>query len=186
MATEEAKEKIEVVKKSNSGLTGHASAHTGKDTASASHAPSANSRNEAEASSTNNENAATDTAANKSKETMEPDSMYTLEEILAAYREVFTELEKQENEKVNQVVAQAKADYQSGNDSGDELMAKYQELAHLLENNANKTFHAYYQQLQANLEQNGYDVNEATPFKNEYEAKKHERLSLIYEELAQL
>ena len=109
----------------------------------------------------------------------------SLEEIKTAYREVFTELEIQENSKLDQVVVQAKADFVSKKYSKDELIAKYQEFAELLETNADKTFNAYYKQLQLNLEKYGHDVNEAIPFKNEYNTKKQERMTHVINELSQ-
>lgn len=182
MTTENAKEKIEVVKKTDPSLAGQTQEKAGGTNFSG---------NTANAGA-NNDSAKSAEKANDGDITVEAQGSSSaipgtsLEEIKAAYKEVFTELEVQENSKVEQVTAQAKEDLASKKYSKDELIAKYQELAEYMEKNADKTFNAYYQQLQYNLEKYGYDVNEAVPFKNEYNTKKQERMANVLRELSQL
>lgn len=189
--TEKAKEKIEVVKKTDPNLTGHAtnnninSADTSKGQDNV-----ASTGNGSQSGDTSIEN---NTAADGGEGTVEAQGGITkealpgtsFEEIKAAYQKVFSELEVQEGSKVDQVVVQAKADFVSGKYSKAQLVEKYQEFAELLEGNADKTFNAYYKQMQLDLEKYGHDVNAAIPYKNEYNAKKQERMSHIISELSQ-
>jgi hypothetical protein len=189
--TEKAKEKIEVVKKIDPNLTGHAtnnninSADTSKGQDNG-----ASTGNGSQSGDTSTEN---NTAADGGEGTVEAQGGITkealpgtsFEEIKAAYQKVFSELEVQEGSKVDQVVVQAKADFVSGKYSKAQLVEKYQEFAELLEGNADKTFNAYYKQMQLDLEKYGHDVNAAIPYKNEYNAKKQERMSHIISELSQ-
>ncbi len=193
--TVKAKEKIEVVKKTDPNLTGHASADTVASTEPSGDADSSvNKGNDSSAGTgTPSSNGDTETAAAANEEDIKVEAQggtstipgTSLAEIKAAYQEVFTELEVQEGSKVDQVVVQAKADFVSKKYSNDELIAKYQEFAELLETNADKTFNTYYKQMQLNLQKYGHDVNEAIPFKNEYNAKKQERMTRVISELSQ-
>lgn len=107
----------------------------------------------------------------------------SLAEIKSEYQSIFTELEIQETSKVDQLVVEAKADFVSGQGSLDQLITKYQAAAQLLEQNANNSFNVIYQQLQYDLESNGYDVNEAEEFKQSYNTKKQERRTRIFSQI---
>ncbi|MBB6446093.1 hypothetical protein [Bacillus benzoevorans] len=190
-----AKEKIEVVKKTDPNLTGHAPVNNiGTADVSGSADSSGNQGSDSGAGTgtqSSNDGTETTATANSGDAAVEAQGGTTalpgtsLEEIKAAYQEVFTQLEVQESSKVDQIVVQAKADFVSKKYSKDELIAKYQEFAELLETNADKTFDAYYKQFQLDLEKYGYDVNDAVPFKNEYTAKKQERMTQVISELSQ-
>ncbi len=107
----------------------------------------------------------------------------SLEEIKEAYRTVFSDLEVQETSRADQLMVRAKADYVSGKMTKSDLVVKYQDAATALEQNADKTFNTIYNQLLADLEKYGHNPSEAVEFKNEYEAKKQERLTRIISEL---
>jgi hypothetical protein len=112
-----------------------------------------------------------------------PASSQSVAEIKAEYQSVFNDLEIQETSKIDQLIVQAKADYVSNKLSKAEIAAKYQEAAATLQSNADNTFNAIYQQLQNDLEKNGHNPNEAVEFKNNYEAKKQQRLSRVINEV---
>ena len=109
----------------------------------------------------------------------------TLTEIKGAYRNAFSDLEVQQASQIDQLLVQAKADYVSGKLSKADLTVKYQGAAATLESNADQMFNAVYQQLQTDLEKNGYNLNEATEFRSQYQAKKQARLSHAINQLQQ-
>jgi hypothetical protein len=109
----------------------------------------------------------------------------SLEQIKSDYEALFRELEAQETSKADQLVVEAKGEYVSGKLSKAELAAKYKEIASIMEKNADRQFYALYQQLQIDLDKNGYNINEAQSFKNTYEAKKQERISRVTSQVSQ-
>ncbi|PLS17816.1 hypothetical protein CVD28_08945 [Bacillus sp. M6-12] len=111
--------------------------------------------------------------------TSKPVQKKTLEEVKGSYRSLFGELEAQETSKIDQLVVQAKADYVSKKLSKTEVAAKYQGTAIEMQSSADRSFNILFQQLQSDLEKNGYSLNEAQVFKREYQAKKDERTSRI-------
>lgn len=186
-----AKEQIEIVKKTDPDLTGDAplSGNGGGNTTNG-------QVDEADSVTTDdgktghgisgNAGSQTDSGEIPASPVAAPDQPGTsLEDIKAAYRKTFSELEVWEGSKVDQIVVQAKADYVSGKYSKEDLLGKYQEIALSLEDQADQSFHAIYQQLGADLKKNGHDQNEAVSFKNEYEQKKAERQSQVISELSE-
>ncbi|KAA9014192.1 hypothetical protein [Niallia endozanthoxylica] len=107
----------------------------------------------------------------------------SLEQIKAAYRTIFSDLEVQETSRADQLMVQAKADYVSGKMTKSDLVVKYQDAATALEQNADKIFNTIYNQLLDDLEKYGHNPSEAVEFKDEYEAKKQQRLARIFSEL---
>lgn len=111
------------------------------------------------------------------------DGKPSLEEIKAEYHSIFSELEAQETSKVDQLLVQAKADLVSNKASVAELVAKYEEAANFMEQNADRTFNTIYAQLEYDLERYGYSKNEATSFRQTYNAKKQERYSRVLSQM---
>jgi len=107
----------------------------------------------------------------------------SLEEIKAAYRTIFSDLEVQETSRADQLMVRAKADYVSGKMTKADLTVKYQDAAMALEQNADKMFNTIYNQLLADLEEYGHSPSEAVEFKNEYQTKKQQRLTRMISEL---
>lgn len=107
----------------------------------------------------------------------------TLEAIKGDYYTLFNELEAQETSKIDQLIVQAKADYVSKKTPLSDLIVKYQDAANFMERNADKTFNTIYQQLQYDLERNGYSKDEAEEFKQTYNAKKAARTSRILSQI---
>lgn len=185
-ASESAKEKIEMVKKTDPHLTGDApldsngtaaaDGQAGGDETSSDGGKNGNGISSDP--STNDESLASSVKAPALSGT-------SLEEIKAAYEEIFTELEIIEGSKIDQLVVQAKADYVSGKYSKEDLAVKYQETARSLEAKADQAFQTIYKQLELDLEKNGHDVSEAGIFKKEYERKKNERLMQVVEKVAE-
>lgn len=186
-----AKEQIEIVKKTDPDLTGDAplSGNGGGNTTNG-------QVDEADSVTTDdgktghgisgNAGSQTDSGEIPASSVAAPDQPGTsLEDIKAAYRKTFSELEILEGSKIDQIVVQAKADYVSGKYTKEDLLGKYQEIALSLEEQADQSFHAIYQQLGADLKKNGHDQHEAVSFKNEYEQKKEERQSQVISELSE-
>ncbi|OMF61534.1 hypothetical protein BK139_06755 [Paenibacillus sp. FSL R5-0490] len=107
----------------------------------------------------------------------------SLAEIKTYYNSLFSELEAQETSKIDQLVVEAKAEIISKKTPMSELIGKYQSYAGLMERNADSTFNTLYQQLQFDLESNGYSLNEAQEFQQTYNAKKQERKSRVISQL---
>ena len=84
---------------------------------------------------------------------------------------------------MDQLVVQAKADFVSNKGTQSELVSKYSEMGAVLEQNADITFNSIYQQLQYDLEHNGYSLNEAQEFRQTYNEKKEERLTRIISQI---
>ena len=110
-------------------------------------------------------------------------SSHTLPEIKTAYRDAFSDLEVQQTSRMDQLLVQAKADYVSGKLSKADLAVRYQDTATTLERNTDQLFNALYQQMQTDLEKNGHSANEAIEFRNEYQAKKQERLTHVISQI---
>ncbi|MBG9544671.1 hypothetical protein ABE29_18445 [Cytobacillus firmus] len=110
----------------------------------------------------------------------------SLAEIKTYYNSLFTELEAQETSKIDQLVVEAKAEIISKKKPASELIGKYQSYAGLMERNADSTFNTLYQQLQFDLESNGYSLNEAQEYQQTYNAKKQERKSRVISQLKNL
>lgn len=107
----------------------------------------------------------------------------SVEEIKGYYYPLFQELEAQETSKVDQLMVQAKADFISHKGTKSEIISKYQGVASMMEQNADRAFNAIYQQLQYDLEYNGHSLNEAQEFQQTYNAKKQERLSRVLSQM---
>ncbi|MFY2156473.1 hypothetical protein ACOSZF_12475 [Cytobacillus firmus] len=110
----------------------------------------------------------------------------SLAEIKTYYNSLFAELEAQETSKIDQLVVEAKAEIISKKTPASELIGKYQSYAGLMERNADSTFNTLYQQLQFDLESNGYSLNEAQEYQQTYNAKKQERKSRVISQLKNL
>ena len=111
------------------------------------------------------------------------DKSHTLPEIKTAYQGAFTDLEVQQTSHMDQLLVQAKADYVSGKLSKADLAVRYQDAATTLEGNTDQLFNALYQQMQTDLEKNGHSANEAIEFRDEYQAKKQERLTHVISQI---
>ena len=107
----------------------------------------------------------------------------SLSEIKSAYRTIFADLEVQETSKLDQLLVQAKADFVSGKYTKPDLINKYRASAAQLEGHADRLFNSLYKQLQTDLSQNGYDPNEASELRSEYNSKKQARLSYAINQL---
>jgi len=176
--SESAKEKIEIMKKTDPDLTGDAPLTSNGS------AKTTNGQADEADSVTNddgtmghgisgNTGSQNDSGESPASTVVAPTDPGTgLDEIKSAYRKTFSELEVWEGSNIDQIVVQAKADYVSGKYTKEDLLVKYQEIALSLEDQADQFFHAIYQQLEADLNKNGHDQNEAVSFKNEYEQKK--------------
>ncbi|MFE8701721.1 hypothetical protein ACFYKX_14040 [Cytobacillus sp. FJAT-54145] len=125
----------------------------------------------------------TNTSNSSESSSTEEDKPKSVDEIKAKYNALFTELEVQETSKVDQLVVEAKAEFVSNKLPKGDLIAKYQEVANLMEQNADRTFNIIYQQLEYDLEINGHSLNEAQEFRQTYNAKKQERLSRVVNQL---
>ena len=126
------------------------------------------------------------TSDSKSKSvdvTLPSNTNHTLTEIKSAYRDAFTDLEVQQTSGMDQLLVQAKADYVSGKLSKADLAVRYQNEATTLERNTDQLFNALYQQMQADLEKNGHSANEAIEFRDQYQAKKQERLTRVISQI---
>lgn len=108
---------------------------------------------------------------------------HTVEEIKAVYYPLFKELEAQETSKIDQLVVQAKADFLSSNAPANELLNKYEQIASGMEQNADRTFNALYQELQYDLEKNGHNKAAAEEFRQTYNSKKQARLQRIVDQM---
>ena len=64
-----------------------------------------------------------------------------------------------------------------------DLINKYSTIAQQLEGHADQLFNSIYDQLEKDLSQNGYDPNEASEFRSEYDSKKQARLSYAINQL---
>lgn len=135
---------------------------------------------------TQDENGSSDKKDSDDKDSEEGNSdneARTLDDIKKEYTSAFNELEVEETSKVDQLVVEAKADYVSGKATKSELIAKYSQAATLMELNADKAFQVLYQQLQYDLETNGYDISEADKFQQTYSKKKQARLDRVASEV---
>ncbi|MDP4171789.1 MAG: hypothetical protein Q8906_14350 [Bacillota bacterium] len=103
----------------------------------------------------------------------------TVEEIKSQYRSLFSELEAAETSKIDHLVIAAKAEYVSKKTAKSELAVKYQSIAKQMEQSADNSFNVIYQNLQYDLDKNGYSLNEAQEFHVAYNAKKQEHLNRI-------
>ena len=115
--------------------------------------------------------------------TLPSNTTHTLTEIKNAYRDAFTDLEVQQTSSMDQLLIQAKADYVSGKLSKSDLAVRYQSEATTLESNTDQLFNALYQQMQNDLEKNGHSANEAIEFRDQYQAKKQERLTHVISQI---
>ena len=111
------------------------------------------------------------------------DKKKTLSEIKKEYTTLFNELEVQETSKLDQLLVEAKAEYISKKMTKAEMLTKYQAALKQLEANADKSFTIIYQELQYDLERNGYDPKEAQPFQETYNSKKEDRAKRIANEI---
>lgn len=199
-ATEKAKEEIDMAAEKEPSLIEQSPSSDATNEQS----DTTNSQNKSSSSGsgngTNSQTDTTETADTKNKQITDPtknnegpttDSVSpvppttgkTSQEIKAAYRTIFYDLEVQETSKVDQLLVQAKADYVSGKLSKADLLVKYQDAAVTLERNADQLFNTLYSQLQTDLEKNGHGLNQAAEFKNEYQTKKQQRLSRVINQL---
>lgn len=139
--------------------------------------------------SNSKENKATETNKDKENTTntnsanANGDKKKSVAAIKKEYNALFNELETQETSKVDQLMVQAKADYVSKKGTKTEVMAKYQAVSQQLEAQADQSFNAIYQQLQYDLEKNGYSLNEAQQFQQTYNSKKASRAKRVASEI---
>ncbi|MBB6446091.1 hypothetical protein [Bacillus benzoevorans] len=189
--SESAKEKIEIVKKSDPDLTGDAplgSGDAGTSTNAQAGGSDSNTADDGMLGQGKSGNPGTKNGSGESPSSpvAAPNQPGTaLADIKSAYRAAFSDLEVWEGSKIDQIVVQAKADYVSGKYLKEDLLVKYQEIALSLEDQADQSFNAIYQQLEADLQKNGHDPNEAVSFRNEYQQKKAERQSHVISELSE-
>ncbi|PLT35742.1 hypothetical protein [Bacillus sp. V5-8f] len=146
---------------------------------------SATSNNQPNQSATSNNQANTSSKSDSTNSSSNSNKKKTKEEITSTYRTVFGELEAQETSKIDQLVVQAKADYVSKKYTNAELAVKYQEAAKALESNADKSFNILYQQMQFDLETNGFSINDGQGFKTDYQAKKEERRNRVVKQVTE-
>jgi hypothetical protein len=195
--TEQAKEKIEEVRKKDPSLVGetipNSNPSNNSDNSTNGNSETANnsgndssSSDTTDSSSQPNGTEASETTEESSNTTSTPSKGKSLEDINSAYGQVFSDLEVQVTSNLDQMLVKAKADYVSNKYSKIDLALKYQEAAKTLESNADKAFNTYFQQMQKDLERYGHDPNAAETFKNEYEVKKQERTSHLMGQLQNL
>lgn len=100
----------------------------------------------------------------------------SLNEITSPYEKEFNQLEEEANTELNKLADSAQEELDNGA-SMESVINKYSEKAETLEAETDEQFNSIYNELVAELEENGYSESDAEPFEEEYEEEKSNRKS---------
>ncbi|WP_138419854.1 hypothetical protein [Aquibacillus sediminis] len=151
-----------------------------------------NSSNEDPANNNSEPNKSTnDSNSDSSSEQESESNVLTATEINRQYKPAFESLESQATDRLNNLLTNAYDEYREKKENDEKISysyfyQKYKSGADRLEENTDQAFEQLYKALQKDLKENGHSEDEASEFKEEYEAAKESRKDAILDKVREI